>query len=149
MSALDDYLRLRQMRAQLEAKAAEIKEAENKAKAELLMSLDASGQDGFKASGYMVTRTYKSHVEITDPALFYETNFAEMANARAEGRPSGDAMLFQRTVAKNNVLALIRERLHLHDGVDLDDADPRVQQAFAQMGVKLVKTPDLSIRKSK
>ena len=148
MSALEDYLRLRQLRAQLEAKANEIKEAENRAKAEILMSLAVSGQDAFRALGYTVSRTFKTHVEGADPVKFYETNFAQMAQARKEGRPSCDAMLLQRTVAKTNVLAFVRERLHLHDGVEIDPNDPAVKQILDEIGIKLVKAPDLSIRKT-
>lgn len=143
-----DYLKLRELRSQLEDKAAAIKAEENRIKQEILTGMDAMGMDAYKQDGYTVSRRTTQHVEIADPVVFYDTNFNEMARARNAGGLASDGMLFTKRVNSSNVLNLVRERMGLPLKADLDPNASEVQAQLTAMGARLVLTQDISIRKS-
>lgn len=147
-SKIEDYLLLRQKRAELEDLAAKIKEQETRIKQELLMSMDALGVDAYKQDGYTVSRRTTQHVEVSDPVVFYDVNFDQMAQARKRGSIASDGMLLTKRVSTTNVLALVRERLKLPPKAELDINNPDVQYQLKAVGVRVVLTPDISIRKS-
>lgn len=142
------YTQLRSERAALEAKAKEIKAAEDSLKAKILMELEAAGIDSAKAGGMTVSRTTGLRLEIASHETLQQVMLDRMIAAHKEGRPLQDGLLLQRTVAKANATALIRGLLHLGENEDLNPTDPNAQAAAASIGLRLVPVVDLSIRKS-
>lgn len=147
--AIKTYQELREIRSQLEKKAAEVKEAENKIKADIIAELDALGIDSFKEGGYTISRKHAVRAEVADHNILQETMFALMAQAKKEGRPLQDGLLLQRTVSKTAVLALIRKGLGLREEDELKVSAPETIEMARRLGLRLVDDIGLNIRKSK
>lgn len=147
--AIKLYTDLRDARAQLEKKVAEIKEAENKIKADIIAELDALGIDSFKEGGYTLSRKHNVRAEVTDHAALQEVMFDLMCKARQEGRPLQDGLLLQRTVSKSSVIDLIRHNLGVREDDELNVTAPEVVEEAKRLGLRLVDDIGLNIRKSK
>lgn len=143
------YTELRDTRARLEKKVAEIKEAENKIKADIIAELDALGIDSFKEGGYTLSRKHSVRAEVTDHSQLQEVMFDLMCKAKQEGRPLQDGLLLQRTVSKSSVIDLIRHNLNVRDDDELNVAAPEVIEEAKRLGLRLVDDIGLNIRKSK
>jgi hypothetical protein len=142
------YNKLRQKRSELEKMATEIKSSEENVKAQLLMALDMFGLTSIKSNNTTISRTSTIRPEIIDHAALQEVMYKLMTEARAEGRPLQDGLLLQRTVAKNSVLAYIREQAGLSESDELDVSNPKVAEIAKSIGLNLRVVTDLSIRKS-
>lgn len=149
------YLALKTKRAQLEKYCKQLKESEDALKVQILATLDASGLESVKENvqvddvSQSVT-VYKSHTiraEVTDHNLLQEKMFSLMNEAKAKGVPLCDAMLYQRTAAKNNILELLQRQLNIPASEAVDVHSDAVINAAAAMGIKLVDVVDVSIRK--
>lgn len=147
--AIKLYTDLRDARAQLEKKVAEIKEAENKIKADIIAELDALGIDSFKEGGYTLSRKHNVRAEVTDHAALQEVMFDLMCKAKQEGRPLQDGLLLQRTVSKSSVIDLIRHNLNVREDDELNVTAPEVVEEAKRLGLRLVDDIGLNIRKSK
>lgn len=147
--AIKLYTDLRDARAQLEKKVAEIKEAENKIKADIIAELDALGIDSFKEGGYTLSRKHNVRAEVTDHAALQEVMFNLMCKAKQEGRPLQDGLLLQRTVSKSSVIDLIRRNLGVREDDELNVTAPEVVEEAKRLGLRLVDDIGLNIRKSK
>jgi hypothetical protein len=147
--AIKLYTDLRDARAQLEKKVAEIKEAENKIKADIIAELDALGIDSFKEGGYTLSRKHNVRAEVTDHAALQEVMFNLMCKAKQEGRPLQDGLLLQRTVSKSSVIDLIRHNLNVREDDELNVTAPEVVEEAKRLGLRLVDDIGLNIRKSK
>lgn len=147
--AIKLYTDLRDARAQLEKKVAEIKEAENKIKADIIAELDALGIDSFKEGGYTLSRKHNVRAEVTDHAALQEVMFNLMCKAKQEGRPLQDGLLLQRTVSKSSVIDLIRHNLGVREDDELNVTAPEVVEEAKRLGLRLVDDIGLNIRKSK
>lgn len=79
--AIKLYNEIRETRARLEKKVAELKEAENKIKADIIAELDALGIDSFKEGGYTLSRKHSVRAEILDHAALQEVMFSLMCKA--------------------------------------------------------------------
>ena len=134
------YTEVREKRAQLEKKAAELKEIEANIKAEILMNLEAQGLESCKEDGYTLSR---NHTKLQ------ECMFNLMSAAKAEGRPLQDGVLLQRTVSKSAVIDYIRHGLSLQADDDLNILDEKTKSLADSIGIKLVDVIDLSVRKTK
>lgn len=143
------YTELRDTRARLEKKVAEIKEAENKIKADIIAELDALGIDSFKEGGYTLSRKHSVRAEVTDHSQLQEVMFDLMCKAKQEGRPLQDGLLLQRTVSKSSVIDLIRHNLNVRDDDELNVTAPEVIEEAKRLGLRLVDDIGLNIRKSK
>ena len=131
------YTEVREKRAQLEKKAAELKEIEAKIKAEILMNLEAQGLESCKEAGYTLSRKHTLRAEVADHTKLQECMFNLMSAAKAEGRPLQDGVLLQRTVSKSAVID------------DLNILDEKTKSLADSIGIKLVDVIDLSVRKTK
>ncbi len=147
--AIKLYADLRDARAQLEKKVAEIKEAENKIKADIIAELDALGIDSFKEGGYTLSRKHSVRAEVVDHAALQEVMFSLMCKAKQEGRPLQDGLLLQRTVSKSSVIDLIRRNLNVREDDELNVTAPEVVAEAKHLGLRLVDDIGLNIRKSK
>jgi hypothetical protein len=147
--AIKLYTDLRDARAQLEKKVAEIKEAENKIKADIIAELDALSIDSFKEGGYTLSRKHNVRAEVTDHAALQEVMFNLMCKAKQEGRPLQDGLLLQRTVSKSSVIDLIRHNLGVREDDELNVTAPEVVEEAKRLGLRLVDDIGLNIRKSK
>ncbi len=147
--AIKLYNEIRETRARLEKKAAELKEAENKIKADIIAELDALGIDSFKEGGYTLSRKHSVRAEILDHATLQEVMFNLMCKAKQEGRPLQDGLLLQRTVSKSSVIDLIRHNLNVREDAELNVTAPEVIEEAKRMGLRLVDDIGLNIRKSK
>lgn len=146
---IETYKKLRDLRSQFEKRVAELKEAENAIKADILAELDALGIDSFKEGGYTLSRKHNVRAEVTNHAVLQEAMFSLMCKAKEEGRPLQDALLLQRTVSKSSVLDLIRRNLNVKEDADLDVNAPETIQEAERLGLRLVDSIDLNIRKAK
>lgn len=142
------YRQIRAARADLEAQVKACKEQEDALKQQILLDLEAAGIDSAKVDGYTVSRVTGVRVEIVSHETLQRVMFDRMKAADSDGRPLQDALLLQRTVAKNAALALIRERLKLAETDTLQVSAPEVADQAAALGLRLVPTVDLSLRKS-
>lgn len=147
--AIKTYQELRELRSRYEKKALEIKEAENKIKAEIIAELDALGIDSFKEGGYTLSRKHSVRAEVADHNMLQEAMFALMIKAKKEGRPLQDGLLLQRTVSKTAVLDLIRKGLGLREDDELKVNAPETIEMAKRLGLRLVDDIGLNIRKSK
>lgn len=147
--AIKTYQELRELRSRYEKKALEIKEAENKIKAEIIAELDALGIDSFKEGGYTLSRKHSVRAEVADHNMLQEAMFALMVKAKKEGRPLQDGLLLQRTVSKTAVLDLIRKGLGLREDDELKVNAPETIEMAKRLGLRLVDDIGLNIRKSK
>ena len=143
------YTEVREKRAQLEKKAAELKEIEANIKAEILMNLEAQGLESCKEGGYTLSRKHTVRAEVTDHTKLQECMFNLMSAAKAEGRPLQDGVLLQRTVSKSAVIDYIRHGLSLQADDDLNILDEKTKSLADSIGIKLVDVIDLSVRKTK
>lgn len=142
------YNQLRQKRAELEKMATATKSLEDNIKAKLMMQLDVLGVTSIKANHTTVSKTSTIRPEIFDHNALQEVMYKLMTDARREGRPLQDGLLLQRTVAKNSVLAYIKEQAGLTESDVFDVNNPKVVEIAKSIGLTLREIPDLSIRKS-
>lgn len=143
------YTEVREKRAQLEKKAAQLKEIEAGIKAEILMNLESQGLESCKEGGYTLSRKHTVRAEVSDHTKLQECMFNLMSTAKAEGRPLQDGVLLQRTVSKSAVIDYIRHGLSLQDDEDLNILDDKTKAIADSIGIRLVDVIDLSVRKSK
>lgn len=140
------YENIRHKRAQAEDLVKIFKEKERLLKADLLAALDANNLQSFSAAGYTVSRRAVVHAEVADVIKLGHAVLSMMQTAEAEGRPAFDGLLLTKAVSKQAILSYVKERLALAD--DPDPAAPAVKEACADIGVRLVETSDVSMRKS-
>lgn len=140
--------KLKEARSRLEKQAEELKRHENLIKADILMELDKQGLDAIKECGYTLSRKHNLRCEIADHAALQLAMYNLMTQAKADGRPLQDGMLFQRTVSKTAVTDLLKAQLGLLSDDALDPNSPQVRDAAHALGVRLVDNVDLSVRKS-
>ena len=128
------------VRAALEAKVKELKEAEEKLERFIITEMLATGNKAFKTmSGGNITLTEKDRVELADKRKFITFVFKEMVRAVKEGRPLEDAMFFQNRVGKEAILS------HIADNY----AGKEIKDVLQEFGLRYVVDPALSFKDKK
>lgn len=107
----------------------------------IMMYLDSQNIPGVKTQFGYVSRTVKTHLEVTDSQALLDKQLDLLLAARESGHPLNDALIIQKTPAKVAFLE--------HMGNSSQLADEEFNKLAAEYGIKRVTTADLSFRSAK
>ena len=143
--AIEEWRKVVAQRKALDAMSKQIKEGvEAKLKAQILMYLDANNLNGVRSSDGFVSRTEKTHLEITDQEKFLSEQHALLMKSVHDSIPFGDNLILQRTPHKGFITELVRKRLGLSENEDL--SDEKFNSISEQFGIRRVSEADLSFK---
>ena len=147
---IDKLLALRKFKAEYADKLKQIKAAEDKIPAQIVMDLETSGVDKITYHGYTISRSEKDHFEIADQEAFLGVMFDDMSKAKSVGAKLSSVCLLQKTPAKLMLKGMIQDEAEksLPAGAKEEDIAKKFLEIPERIGLKYVVTNDLSVRKA-